>query len=406
MSRISPFVGLLFDVSRVGPLERVTTPPYDTIGPADQRRYLAADPYNVIRIDLGEDLPGDGGADNKYRRAGRWLREWTRAGVLARTPRAAYYPYEMRFAYHGTERTIRGLVGAVELEDWGGSILPHERTMAGPVEDRLRLLRATRANLSPIEIVFGGRSDALAELLDTASALPPDARLTDEHGVEHRLWVAPVEDGDPVAEALAPVPFLIADGHHRYTTALRYRDEMRSRHGAGPWDRVMMLVVDAAAQDLPVLPFHRIVRRGSVPSNGRRVRDLEEVLEEVDDTNLRYGVVARDEVGATVHAVAELEGHPPTVCALHERILADRDADLAFTPDPVDAELAVRSGDAVAAIILPPTSAMRIREVVARGARLPEKSTYFYPKPRTGLVMRPLQEPADASIGRRPARAS
>lgn len=405
MSRISPFVGLFFDVSRVGPLERVTTPPYDTIGPAEQARYLAADPHNVIRIDLGEDLPGDGEADDKYRRAGRWLREWMDDGLLVPTPDAAYYPYEMRFAYHGTERTVRGLVCAVELEDWGGSIVPHERTMAAPVEDRLRLLRATRANLSPIEVVFAGPSEPLAELLDAASTRPPAGELIDEHGVEHRVWVAPPRDG-AVADAVAPVPFMIADGHHRYTTALRFRDEMRERHGPGPWDRVMTLVVDAAAQDLPVLPFHRVVRRGPAPSGGGRVRDLEEVLEEVDDTKLRYGIVARDDTGAITHAVAELDGEPPTVCALHETVLAGRDADVAFTPDAVEAELAVRAGEAIAAIILPSTSAIRIREVVARGARLPEKSTYFYPKPRTGLVIRPLDESPGDAIPPPPDRAS
>lgn len=389
MSRISPFVGLRFDRARVGPLERVTTPPYDTIGPADQRRYLAADPHNVIRLDFPEDRPQDGETD-KYRRAADLLRSWRERGVLLGTPRPSYYPYEMRFAYHGAERTIRGLICAVELEDWGGSILPHEQTMPGPVEDRLRLMRATGANLSSIQSIFAAPSDAVGDLLVAATAATPDAELTDEQGVRHRLWVAPAEDDDSIAASLADLPLMIADGHHRYTTALRYRDEMRERSGRGPWDQVMMLVVDAASQDLPVLPFHRVVRSGPVADGGDRVRDLEEVLSEVDDDKLRYGVAAHGADGSLEHRVAELTGDPPTVCALHEQILAGRDADLTFTPDPIEAELAVRTGDAVAAFILPPTNALRIRDVVARGERLPQKSTYFYPKPRTGLVIRPL----------------
>jgi uncharacterized protein (DUF1015 family) len=389
VSRISPFVGLLYDVARVGPLERVTTPPYDTIGPADQRRYLSADPHNVIRIDSPEEDPRDDEADDKYRRAAGWLRTWRDDGVLIATPRPCYYPYEMRFSYHGTERVIRGLVCAVELEDWGGSILPHEQTMPGPIEDRLRLMRATRANLSAIQSVFAGPVDAVSDLIDVAAGSRAAVALVDEQGVDHRLWVAPVDEGDPVGAALAEVPLMIADGHHRYTTALRYRDEMREAHGPGPWDRVMMLIVDAASQDLPVLPFHRVVRSGVVPEDGVRVRDLEEILSEVDDNKLRYGIAARDADGALEHRVAELTGDPPTVCALHDQMLSD-DTDLAFTPDPVEAEMAVRSGDAVAALILPATNALRIRDVVGRGERLPQKSTFFYPKPRTGLVLRPF----------------
>jgi uncharacterized protein (DUF1015 family) len=390
VSRIFPFVGLLYDRERVGPLELVTTPPYDTIGPADHRRFLSADPHNVVRIDVGEEVPSDGGAEDKYRRAGSLLRAWRREGVLVATPAPSYYPYELRFAYHGVERSIRGLVCAVELEDWGGSILPHERTMPGPIHDRLRLMRATRANLSAIQAVFAGPSEPLAELLERATAAPPAVELTDEQGVLHRLWIAPVEGSDGVARSLRDLPLMIADGHHRYTTALRYRDERRRVDGGGPWDRVMMLVVDAGSQDLPVLPFHRILRRGPAPGGGVRVRDLEEVLSEVDDSKLRYGLAVRDDAGAIEHRVAELAGDPPTVCALHEQVLAGRDEDLAFTPDPVEAELAVRAGDAVAAFLLPATNALRIRDIVARGGRLPQKSTFFHPKPRTGMVVRPF----------------
>jgi uncharacterized protein (DUF1015 family) len=389
VSRVSPFAGLLYDDSRVSPLERVTTPPYDTIGPADQRRYLAADPHNVIRIDSPEALPNDE-TDTKYRRAASSLQSWRDEGVFRASPEPRYYPYEMRFAYHGAERTIRGLVCAVELEDWGGSILPHERTMPGPIEDRLHLLRATRANLSAIQSIFVGPSGAVADLLDTAGVTRPVAEMTDEQGVEHRLWAVPAEPDDAVAASLADVSLMIADGHHRYTTALRYRNEMREREGPGSWDRVMMLLVDAASQDLPVLPFHRILRSGPVPTGGVRVRDLEEVLDELDDAKLRYGVAVREADGSLEHRVAELRGDPPTVCAVHEQLLAGRDADVTFTPDPVEAEMAVRSGGAVAALLLPSTTALRIRDVVRRGDRLPQKSTFFYPKPRTGLVIRPL----------------
>jgi uncharacterized protein (DUF1015 family) len=390
VSRISPFVGLRYDAARVGPPERVTTPPYDTIGPDDHRRFLSADPHNVIRIDSPEELSQEGEAGDKYRRAAETLRSWRDDGVLLETPRPSYYPYEMRFAFHGADRTIRGVICAVELEDWGGSILPHEHTMPGPIEDRLRLMRATGANLSAIQSVLAARSDALDDLLHAATATAPDAELMDEQGVRHRLWVTPAPRDDPIGASLTDVPLMIADGHHRYTTALRYRDEMRERHGPGPWDLVMMLIVDAASQHLPVLPFHRVLRSAPVPVAGDRVRDLEEVLSEVDDDKLRYGLARRGGDGSIEHRVAELTGDAPTVCALHDQVLVDRDAELTFTPDPVEAELAVRTGEAVAAFILPSTNALRIRDVVARGGRLPQKSTFFYPKPRTGLIIRPL----------------
>ncbi len=405
MSRVSPFIGLLFDRARVGSLDLVTTPPYDVISPPDRVRYLDASPHNVIRLDLGEDRPGDDEVSNKYRRASDLLRSWRGDGVLVPTDAPAYYTYEMRFSFHGRARTIRGLVCQVALEDPGGSILPHERTMAAPVEDRLRLMRAVRANLSCILAVLPGPSVPLADHLDRASAVEPTTAVVGEDGVEHRLWVG---EPDPrVAAWLEGESLMIADGHHRYTTALRYRDEMRADHGLGPWEHVMMLVLDAAISDPPVLPLHRIQRSGPVPEDGRRVRDLQEVLDSVDDERLTYGVATRDD-GLLVHRVAKLGGEPPTVCQLHDQVLADMEGELSFTPDAVEAEEAVRTGTAVAAYLLPPTGAGRIRAVVDRGGRLPQKSTFFWPKPRTGLVIRPFDQIGDADPIRppRPAPAS
>jgi uncharacterized protein (DUF1015 family) len=389
VSRVSPFVGLLFD-RRVGPLSEVTAPPYDVVSDAERRRYLRASPYNVIRLDLGE--PDEERAEDKYRRAADELRAWVDQGVLAATEGPAYFAYEMRFSFRGVARRIRGLICAVELEAWGGSIVPHERTMAGPVLDRLEQLRASRANLSCIHAVFRGPCEPLAAFLEEAAATDADAHATDEAGVEHRLWVrSPVPH---VAGWLSDESLMIADGHHRYTTALRYRDEMRASHGPGPWDRVMMFVADAAVEEPPVLPFHRIQLAGPVPGDGERVRDLEEVLETVNDAKTLVGVVTAPE-GVVTHRILDLGRAPPAVCALHEQVLARLDDRLRFTPDAFEAEAAVRSGEAVAAYLLPATDAATIRAVVDRGGRLPQKSTFFWPKPRTGFVIRPLSEASD-----------
>lgn len=384
MPRISPFVGLRFDPVRVGSLDLVTAPPYDVISRAEHERYLAASPYNVIRLDLGDDAGGDEGRD-RYAQAAADLATWRDEGTLRPTDRAAYFPYEMRFSSGGRERRVRGLICEVELEDWGGSIVPHERTMPGPIEDRLRLMRALASNLSCIYAVFSGPIDGLAGWLRAATEAEPLARTTDEDGVEHRLWAA--EPDPAVAGWLGSTSLMIADGHHRYETALRYRDEMRARHGAGPWDRAMMFVVDAALEDPPVLPFHRLQIGGREPAAGTEVRDLEEVLESVDDGKLVFGIATRRD-GALVHRVAELAGEPPAVCRLHEQLLEGLDDALRFTPDAAAAEQAVRRGDAVAAYLLPPTDASTIRAVVDSGDRLPQKSTFFWPKPRTGLVIR------------------
>jgi uncharacterized protein (DUF1015 family) len=387
MSLVSPFVGLLFDGSVVGSHDLVTTPPYDVISDDERRHYLDASPFNVIRLVLGGDDAGDGGTVDKYRRAASQLETWRERGALVPTERPSFYPYEMRFSLHGRRRAIRGMVCAVELEDRGGSIVPHERTMPGPIEDRLRLMRAVRTNLSSIHAVFRGPSEPFAGFLDDAMARGPAASTTDEAGVEHTLWVS--KPNPEVATWLAPESLMIADGHHRYSMALRYRDEMRAEHGPGPWDRVMMFIADAAIQEPPVLPFHRIQTGGPHEATGTRVRDLAEVLETVSDEKLVYGSASLED-GLLVHRIAELAGTPPVVCVLHERVLEHVDAQLRFTPDAVEAEDAVRSREAVAAFFLPPTDAARIRDVIDRGERLPRKSTFFWPKPRTGLVLRPL----------------
>ncbi len=384
MPRISPFVGLCFDPSRVGSLERVTAPPYDVISEREHARLLAASPYNVIRLDLGREPGGDGA--ERYANAAQDLAEWRSSGVLAPTGMPSYFPYEMRFSLHGRRRRVRGLVCAVELQDWGGEILPHEHVMAAPVEDRLRLVRATGANLSSVYAVFVGPNRPLGAWLEERTSAEPVAAMVDPDGVEHLLWRAPADPD--VAGWLQGESLMIADGHHRYTTALRYRDEMRAARGPGPWDSSMMLVVDAALEDPPVLPYHRVQRSGPVPGEGVRVRDLEEVLESVDDGKVRLGIATHED-GALVHRLLELDGGPPTVCRLHEDILAGLDAELWYTPDAVAAEEAVRAGEAVAAYLLAPTNSATIRTVVDAGARLPRKSTFFWPKPRTGLVFRP-----------------
>lgn len=381
MPRIHPFTGLLYDPSVVGSLAGVTAPPYDMVSEETMRRNLASGPHHVSRLELSRT----GGDDAQYTEAARALEEWRCSGALRSTAGPRLFPYEMSFTLRGARRRLRGLIAAVEIESWGGGILPHERTMPGPVDDRHLLLRATRANISSIELIAPGPVPALTAIFDTLGDHPPVAEAVDEEGVHHRLWE--VEDDLGASSQLADQVCMIADGHHRYTTALRYRDEMRARSGAGPWDQVMALVVDAETERPPVLPYHRVLTGGPVPSPDLRVRDLQEVLEAIDDEAGTCGLVARGPDGI-VHGVSKLEGGAPVVRSL-DALLPPMEH-RTFVHDAVEAEDAVRHGAATHAWILPPTSAQRIRAIVDTGDRLPEKATFFWPKPRTGLVMRPL----------------
>jgi uncharacterized protein (DUF1015 family) len=387
--RLFPFTGLVYDDAVAGPLDRVTAPPYDVISDARRRGYLAASPFSVVHLDLAEGSDDPEAPDSRYARAAHLLEDWERRGALRRSDAPMYYAYEMAFALQGSAHTIRGLFTAMELEPWGVRVIPHERTMPGPVADRLRLLRATRTHLSAVYGTVAGPCRPLADLLEAVVSAPAPFEMLDEQGVRHRMW--PVPGDTEVDSWLAESPLLVADGHHRYTTALAYRDEQHARHGAGTWDRVLTLVVDAATEHLPVLPFHRVQSAGDPPAIGDRVSRLEDVLAALSDDDVTIGS-ARREGDDVVYRVARLDGAPPAVRALHDLVLDGTapDGSLRFVPDAGAADAAVVDEGALAAWFLPPTTPERIRAVVERGERLPQKSTYFWPKPRTGMVMMPI----------------
>ena len=399
MPRLSPFNGLVFDTAISGPLESVTAPPYDVI--SDDRRlgYLRTSAFSVVHLDLAEGTDDPADPQSRYARAGRLLRDWESAGALRRTEEPCYYAYEMslpRGAGPGVAArsggTVRGLICAMELEDWGRTVLPHEEVQEGPVGDRLALLRATRTHLSPVYGTLEGTDDWLdASVRQAETGLPP-FEAVDEQNVRHRMW--PITDPAVRArlEGLKGEQLLIADGHHRYTTALRYRAERRRNDGPGPWDAVLTLVVDSAAEHLAVMPFHRVQFAGEAPTAGEAMPGLDETLGALRDDDLTIGTIALDARNEVRYRVLRLVGEPPTVRALHEELLDGRapQGSLRYMADAAEADATLRSGEAVAVYLLPPTTPGRIRAVVERGERLPQKSTYFWPKPRTGMVMMPL----------------
>jgi uncharacterized protein (DUF1015 family) len=386
MPRVSPFQGLVFDAAATGPLDRVTAPPYDVISEDRRRELLASSPFSVVHLDLGDGPDDPAHPQSRYTQAGRYLSDWESSGVLLRTP-PSYFGYEMAYEADGSAHQIRGLLAAMDLEPWGGSVVPHEEVMPGPVRDRLYLLRATHTHVSPVYGTIAGPCASLAGAMGEPGDDAARWEVTDEQGVRHRMWA--LEPGEDVAAALRDEPLLIADGHHRYTTALAYRDERRAEDGAGPWDRILTLIVDATTERLPVLPFHRVQIGGDAPPQGEPVADLDAALGALSDDGMRVAAVSRED-DVMHYRVITLAGGPPVVRALHEGPLSDA-RPLRYVSDAGLADEAVRNGDARAAWFLPPTTPDRIRALADRGERFPEKSTYFWPKPRTGMVMMPLE---------------
>ncbi len=446
MPTIRPFRALRYSREQVDDLSAVVAPPYDVIGPDRHRQLLARDPRNVVRLDLPEEDAGDP-PDERYRRAARLVSTWRTDGTLHRDPRPALYPYEQAYTIPGPERnaTRRGVFARVVLEPFGASsgIRAHERTLAEPREDRYRLLRATGANTSPVVGIGEDRSGRVAEWLRAVAGTSPVAALVDDDGVGHRLWLAPVGESDAgdadveaICAALGAGPITLADGHHRYETALRYANERRQGlvlEDAPAWAEVLMLILEPVEGALTVLPTHRVLLGLEVAAVTNLVARLPELFEvesgvgaerllaafgagsEAPGGEGRFGLWTRDG-GAILHA--RLGAFAPwlpaggsavrrldvTLASVAIERLAGIDpaavaeGRIAFTMSAAEAIAWIDEGRAPtgslaasAALLLDPTPAAEIVAVAADGDVMPQKSTYIYPKALTGLVINPLE---------------
>jgi uncharacterized protein (DUF1015 family) len=431
---IRPFRALRYRPEAVGDLALVVSPPYDVITPSEQRALLARHPKNVVRLDLPPAEPGDE-PDDRYRRAARTLAAWRSDGTLHKDPRPSFYAYEQTYLPPGTstERTQRGFFGRLRLEPFGpgSGVRPHERTMAGPKEDRYRLLRATGVNTSPVVGLFEDLEGTTARVLDAITADRPLIDVRDDEGVRHRLW--PVVDdgteGGPAAALAAAAsrgPISIADGHHRYETALRYRDERRMSRSCEEdpaFDYLLMLFLESTQQALTVLPTHRVVC-GLGEDAGVLVQAASSMFrvqpasrEALTEAFAGGGVGGRGRMGLwTRSGGAVLEARPEAfdgripaggravrsldvtllgvaldrLCGIDAAAVANGDR-VTYTKSAAEAiELVDRgTGGADAAFLLEPTPVASIAAVAAEGDVMPQKSTYFFPKPLTGLVINP-----------------
>jgi len=437
---IRPFRALRFDPSVVGDLSAVIAPPYDVIDDVERSKLVARHPANVVRLDLPAEEPGDE-PDQRYRRAARTLATWRSEGVLRKDPHPSVYVYEQTYCVPGSavERKQRGFFARLRLEplDPGSAVLPHERTLAGPKEDRYKLLRATGVNTSPVVALYQDAGGRAAQVLDELTRAAPAVDVVDDDQTRHRLWAYPGDgsDGEPdsaVASLLTAAgrgPLTIADGHHRYETALRYRDERRMTRSCEEdpaFDYLLVLLIEAG-EPLTVLATHRLVRVGEgMPRAGLldRAAELFEVRDGVAREQLleafetpgeggrgRFGVwiggpgaghgaiLTADRarfgglLGSGGEAVRRLDVTLLGV-ALDQLVGVDRAAvsegAVGFTKSARAALDAVDRGDEFdLAFLLEPTPIADTLAVAAEGDVMPQKSTYFHPKALTGLVINP-----------------
>jgi uncharacterized protein (DUF1015 family) len=377
VARLKPFRALRYDTRRAGPLASLVAPPHDVISPDQRDRLLAASPYNAVRL-LQPDSPAQ---------AAKELAAWTAAGVLVRELDPAVWLLEEEFAGpSGKTQARRGLVARIRLEPYtAGVVFPHERTVGGQKEARLALLRAVRTKLSPVLLLHEGPPP------DPPPARPPELEVEFE-GVRSRAW----RIADPVARerALAGVrgPVIIADGHHRYETALRLHEEVRSAETA-------YLLADLVSRDDPglvIFPTHRVAS-GPMPALNGRFR-LTPLDGGADEAVARLGLVPRDRPAFVVLRpdgafLAEAAPERGPVAVLDTAALAELPlGDVRFTPSVVEAERAVRSGSASAAFLVRAPTIEQVEAVALAGETMPEKSTYFFPKLTSGLLFSPLDE--------------
>jgi uncharacterized protein (DUF1015 family) len=444
MAEIIPFRGLRYNPRFVPDLKHVVAPPYDVISPEAQERYHARHPYNVVRLILSKAEAADAPGNNRYTRAAAAFSAWRRDEILRRDAMPAIYLYQQEFAIGDAHRLRRrGLLALVRLQEYEEQVIfPHERTFSRYKDDRLQLMRACPANLEAILGFYPGPAPAVTAILDRNLETDPAVQLVDEDGVGHRVWLVhdPAEV-EALQGALRDRPVVIADGHHRYETALNFRNERRAQApapGGAPHPRredfVLMNLVQADDPGLVILPTHRVIRRAP-RSAGDALREelarhfriepfpldaanpLRSLRIALADLARRRdaGIACAVCTGGSEVLVLDLtdpttpqallrQGRAPAfadldVAVLHRLLIEDilgissgsqGDDCIQYTRDESQALAAVLAGEASLALFLNPPRVERVQAVAMAGERMPQKSTFFFPKVLSGLVINSL----------------
>jgi uncharacterized protein (DUF1015 family) len=411
MAEVVPFKGVLFNVLKVskGSGEELLAPPYDIISPEKRHQLYEKSPYNIVRVDFGIKTSGDDEQDNRYSRAKALLDTWLKEQALVTNRTPGYFAYEITYAVDGKALTLRGFLGLVRLEPFGkGNIHPHEYTHSKPKKDRLELMRACEANISPIFSIYNSPEKKASSLLADVAGTKPYIEAAEDNGSIHRLW--PIEDRvsvDTITLELADKAVFIADGHHRYETALEYQKEMRKKEGISdkpkPYDYVLMFFANMADEGLTILPTHRLAK--DLPGDALDLLSTDFDIEKMDlKTDITGTIAGKRDVygfytgGETWYCLSYkgegIHGVPPVlkdldVTVLHDLIfkqLLDIE-NVSYEMDVQKCLQAVQSGEFRAAFFLNPTGVYDVERVALASLRMPPKSTYFYPKLMTGMVL-------------------
>lgn len=437
MAEVAPFRALRYDLDKIENMGRVVTPPYDVINSEQQERFYSSSPHNVIRLELNRIRPEDDRENNRYTRAASHLQTWLDQGVLRPEPRPALYLCRTTYRDHrGHTRTRTGFFTLLRVEDFArGVVLPHEKTFTDHKEDRFQLTKATHANISPIFALYPDEENQVVQALEAACSADPALEFTDPLGLGQSLTVI----SDPevhrrVIRLMADKRIYIADGHHRYETALNYRDYMRGQYPqAGPrapWEYVLVYLCSMSDPGLTVFPCHRLVpqlggfaardfllhaepyfEHQALPLGPAGSEDLEALtaaLARAGERNSSLGVVSAESdafhlltlkpgvMEKTFPEMPEpLRGLDVVVLTnlVLERILGfddsyrDRVHTIEYLSDLKEVIGRVRSGRARTGFVLNPTRLEQVKAVAREGLIMPRKATYFYPKVLTGLVI-------------------
>jgi uncharacterized protein (DUF1015 family) len=411
MAEVVPFKGVLFNVPQISKVsgEDLLAPPYDIITPEYREELYRKSPYNIVRVDFGKEFPDDNEIENKYSRAKKSLDSWLKDRVLIPSRTPCFYCYEISYNILGNQQILRGFLGLVRLEELGkGNIHPHECTHSKPKKDRLDLMRICGANISPIFSLYNSTEGITSSLLSDFDKGQPHISAKDPDGSVHRLWT--IQDSDAINRIkteLGGKAIFIADGHHRYETALEYQVEMRQKEGdpdsARPYDYVLMFLANMADEGLTILPTHRLVRNIPPDALDKLSPDFE-VREMTGNFDISGSIAGKRDIfglykgGDSWYKLSyKGEGIPNAapalkdldVTVLHELIfgkLGIKD-DIVYEMDVKKCIDLVKENKYNAAFFLNPTQVEDVERVALASLRMPPKSTYFYPKLLTGLVL-------------------
>jgi len=409
MTEIIPFRGIHYNNRKVS--GEVVAPPYDVISPAIQKDLYAQSPYNVVRIDFGMENPGDSEEDNRYTRANAFLNTWLEKEILLRSDKPCYYAYRMAFDTRKGRKYLTGFYGLTRLVELGKGVFPHEATHSKPKKDRLSLMAESGANTSPIYSLYrSDKGSEIRDILKDTTSREPYLESTDTDGTVHSLWIIDADSHiSAMRDALKDVAVFIADGHHRYETALEYKrimDEGAGRGGVKPHDFVLMFLADIDDPELIALPTHRVVTVDT-ESIGQRLAHNFDMTELDEDTDIIAAIEGKDHVfgmyaggkrymlSCSVCGLEDVskELKHLDVVVLHKLILGKllEVGNWGYEMDYDSTLTMVDDGEYDAAFFLNPTEIADVERVAMAGLRMPPKSTYFYPKVQTGFVINTLK---------------